>query len=199
MSKTQPVPQTDTSRQPAPSLSLLQKRPARLVVGLLIAAALVTGWMLLNNNASSTDPTIAVQPLSNPHTHLHTVVTGVHPGTLYLGTHYGMFTSSDDGKTWPQQRGVLNNMMITAIAINPTQSNNMAVIALLVSGVGTSSGVYASSDGGKTWNARAPADLPATAYPYTVKAGYANGQFYVFYDYAGWYETRDTGQHWYAI
>src|SRR6202163_2984999 len=116
MSKTQPVLQPDTSRQPVPTLSMLQKRPARLVVGLLIAAALVTGWMLLNNNASSTDATIAGHPLSNPHTHLHTVEPGTRPGTLYLGTHYGMFTSSDDGKTWPQQRGVLNNMMITAIA-----------------------------------------------------------------------------------
>ena len=199
MSKTQSTPQPDTSPQPAPSPSLLQKRPARLVVGLLIAAALVTGWMLLNNNASSTDPTIAGHPLSNPHTHLHTVVPGVRPGTLYLGTHYGMFTSSDDGKTWPQQRGVLNNMMITAIAISPSQPDNMAVIALLVSGVGTPSGVYASSDGGNTWNARAPAGLSTMAYPYTIKAGYAGGQFYAFYNYAGWYETRDMGQRWYAI
>lgn len=199
MAKTQPTPQTDTSPQPAPSLSLLHKRPARVLFVILIAAALVTGWLLLNNNANSTDPTIAGHPLSNPHTHLHTVVPGVRPGTLYLGTHYGMFTSSDDGKKWPQQHGVLNNMMITAIAASPSQSDNMAVIALLVSGVGTPSGVYVSSDGGKTWNARAPAGLPATAYPYTVKAGYASEQFYAFYNYAGWYETRDMGQRWDAI
>ncbi len=199
MSKTQPVPQSDTPPQPAPSPSLLQRRPVRLLVGLLIAAALVTGWVLLNNNANSTDPTVAGHPLSNPHTHLHTVVPGVRPGTLYLGTHYGIFTSSDDGKTWPQQRGVLNDMMITAIAISPSQPNVMAVIALLVSGVGSPSGVYVSSNGGNTWNARAPAGLPTTAYPYTVKAGYAAGQFYAFYNYAGWFETRDMGQHWYAI
>src|SRR5579859_4527456 len=148
MSKAQPVPQTDTSPQAAPSPSLLQRRPMRLVVLLFIVAALVTGWLLLNTTVNSTDPTVAGRPLSNPHTHLHTVVPGMLPGTLYLGTHYGLFTSSDDGKTWPQQRGILNNMMITAIAISSSQLDDMAVIALLVSGVGTPSGVYMSSDGG---------------------------------------------------
>jgi photosystem II stability/assembly factor-like uncharacterized protein len=199
MSKTQPAPQTDTSPQPAASPSLLRSRPARVVMVLLIATALVTGWLLLNNSANSTDPTVAGRPLSNPHTHLHTVVPGVLPGTLYLGTHYGMFTSSDDGKTWPQKRGVLNNMMITAITVSPSQPDDMAVMALLISGVGTPSGVYISSDGGNTWQARSPTGLSSTAYPYTVKAGYARGQFYAFYNYAGWYETRDMGQHWYAI
>lgn len=199
MSKTQPAPQTDTAPHPASSTSLLHRRPVRLVVVLLVGAAVITGWVLLNNNANSTDPAVAGRPLSNPHTHLHTVVPGVRPGTLYLGTHYGMFTSSDAGKTWPQQRGVLNNMMITAIAISPPQPDNIAVIALLVSGVGMPSGVYVSSDGGSTWDARAPAGLSTTAYPYTVKAGYASQQFYAFYNYAGWYETRDLGKHWYAI
>jgi photosystem II stability/assembly factor-like uncharacterized protein len=32
-----------------------------------------------------------------------------------------------------------------------------------------------------------------------VKAGHARGQFFAFYNYAGWYETRDTGNQWYAI
>src|SRR5579859_1857092 len=156
MSKTQPAPQIDTSPQPASSPSLLKRRTARAIVVLFIAGALVTGWLLLNNSVNSTDPTVAGRPLSNPHTHLHTVVPGVRPGTLYLGTHYGIFTSSDDGKTWPQSRGVLNNMMITAVAISPSQPDDMAVIALLVSGVGTPSGVYISSDGGNTWQERSP-------------------------------------------
>lgn len=199
MPELQSAPRSDTPSEAAPTKSLLRKRPARLVVVLFVVVAIVAGWMLLNNNVNSTDPTVAGRPLSNPHTHLHTVVPGVHPGTLYLGTHYGIFSSSDGGKTWPQQRGALNNMMITAIAISPAQPRNIAVIALLVSGVGTPSGVYMSSDGGNTWNARGPGGLSTTAYPYTVKAGYASGQFYAFYIYAGWYETRDTGKHWYAI
>lgn len=199
MSKAQPAPQTDTSPQPAPSLSLLQRRPVRVVVLIFVAAAIVAGWLLLNNAANSTDPTIAGRPLSNPHTHLHTVVPGVRPGTLYLGTHYGLFTSSDDGKTWPQQRGILNTMMITAIAISPSQPDDMAVFGLSISGAGTPSGVYMSSDGGNTWKALSPTGLPSAAYPYTIKGGYARGQFYAFYNYAGWYETRDLGQHWYAI
>jgi photosystem II stability/assembly factor-like uncharacterized protein len=197
MSKIQSAPQSDASSEPPKSL--LQKRPVRVLFVILVATAIIMGWVLLNNNVNSTDPTVAGRPLSNPHTHLHTIALGQSAATLYLGTHYGMFTSSDGGKTWPQQRGVLNNLMITAIAVSPSQPRVIALIALLVSGVGVPSGVYVSSDGGNTWNARAPAGLPATAYPYTVKAGYAAEQFYAFYSYAGWYETRDMGEHWYAI
>src|SRR5260370_15494439 len=164
MSKIQSAPQPDAA--PEPPKSLLQKRPVRVLFVILVATAIITGWVLLNDNVNSTDPTVAGRPLSNPHTHLHTIALGQSAATLYLGTHYGMFTSSDGGKTWPEPRGVLNNLMITAIAVSPSQPRIIAVIALLVSGVGVPSGVYVSGDGGNTWNARAPAGLPTTAYPY---------------------------------
>lgn len=190
-----------TTRKPA-TKRFLQKRPFQALFILLLAAAIVIGWQLLNNTVNSTDPTVAGRPLSNPHTHLHTIALGGRPGTLYLGTHFGMFTSIDGGKTWPQPRGALNTMMITAIAVSQSNPDLLAVIAIPVSGVGVQPGVYFSSDGGSTWNSLAstPAALPLSAYPYTVKAGSANsGHFYAFYNFAGWYETRDMGKHWYAI
>src|SRR5207248_5489556 len=36
--------------------------------------------------------------------------------------------------------------------------------------------------------------------PFTVQAGSASaGNFYAFYNYAGWFETRDAGTHWHPI
>ncbi len=180
-----------------------RKRPLRLLILLLLVllvAALVISWQLLNNSINSTDPAIAGRPLSNPHTHLHTVALGEQPGVIYLGTHYGMFTSTDGGHTWPQPRGVLNTMMITAIAVSSANPDILGIMAIPVSGIGVQSGVYFSHDGGKSWHASAPGSLPASAYPYTIKAGTAGaGDFYAFYNYAGWFETRDLGVHWYPI
>src|SRR5579872_6572842 len=183
-----------------PGTKLLQKRPFQAILLLFLAVVVVTGWLLLNSTANSTDPTVAGRPLSNSHTHLHTVALGGQPGTLYLGTHYGLFTSRDSGKSWPQSRGALNTMMITAIASSLSNPDALAVIAIPVSGIGVQEGVYFSHDDGSSWNASAPPGLPTSAYPYTVKAGAgSSGHFYAFYNYAGWYETRDMGAHWYAL
>lgn len=57
-----------------------------LVIGLIIIG-IVVAWQFLNVYNNSTEPTVAGRPLSNPHTHLHTVAIGEKPGVLYLGTH----------------------------------------------------------------------------------------------------------------
>ncbi len=143
---------------------------------------------------------VAGRPLSYPSTHLHTVAMSEQPGVVYLGTHYGIFTSTDGGSTWPQSQGDLNTNMITSIAISPNNPRLLAVLSVPTSGLGRQAGVYVSSNAGKSWHFTLPANLPATAYPYIVQAGAgAYGRFYVFFSYAGWFETQDLGQHWYAI
>jgi photosystem II stability/assembly factor-like uncharacterized protein len=175
-------------------------RIVRILVTPLLVIGVVVAWQLLNVYNNSTDPTVAGRPLSNPHTHLHTVALGVKPGVLYLGTHYGLFTSTDGGRTWPQSHGALNNYMVTAIAVSPSNPNILALIVIPTSGLGQPSGVAFSRDGGKTWQISTPSGLSSSAYPYTVKAGSGNsGQFYAFYFYVGWLETRDLGAHWYPI
>ena len=170
-----------------------------LVIGLLIIG-IVVAWQVLNTYNNSTDPTVAGRPLSNPHTHLHTVVLGERPGVLYLGTHYGLFTSTDNGHTWPQPHGVLNTYMVTAIAASPSHSNVLALIVIPTSGIVLQSGIAFSHDGGNTWQISVPPGLSPSAYPYTITAGSGtSGQFYAFYFYAGWFETRDLGAHWYPI
>lgn len=177
-----------------------QKRIVRtLVIGLLIIG-IVVAWQVLNTYNNSTDPTVAGRPLSNPHTHLHAVVLGERPRVLYLGTHYGLFTSTDNGRTWPQPHGVLNTYMVTAIATSPSHANVLALIVIPTSGIVLQSGVAFSHDGGNTWQISVPPGLSPSAYPYTIQAGSgSSGQFYTYYFNAGWFETRDLGAHWYSI
>ena len=169
------------------------------VFGILIIVIAVA-WQLLNAYNNSTDPTIAGRPLSNQHTHLHSVVLGDKPGVLYLGTHYGMFTSTDGGHTWPQSHGILSNDMVTSIAVSPSNSSVLALIFIPTSGLGQQSGIAFSRDNGITWQISSPPGLSSSAYPYTVKAGTGSpGQFYAYYFFGGWLETRDLGAHWYPI
>ena len=168
---------------------------------LLLIIPIFVAWQLLNTRLNSTDPTEAGRPLSNPHTHLHVIAFGGKAGVLYLGTHYGLFTSTDGGNTWPEDRGALNTMMIMSIAVSPVNPQVIAVIARPSTGIGFQGGIYFSADGGLNWHlGSAPAGLSPSAYLFTLRAGTASGgQFYAFYEYAGWFETRDMGAHWYPI
>jgi len=170
-----------------------------LFLGLLILV-IIAAWQFLNIYNNSTDPTVTGRPLSNPHTHLHSVVLGTESGVVYLGTHYGLFKSTDGGHTWPQSHGELNNFMVTSIAESPLNSNFLALIVIPTSGFGQQSGIAFSQDNGTNWHISSPSGLSSSAYPYSVKAGTGNdNQFYAYYFYAGWLETRDLGTHWYPI
>jgi photosystem II stability/assembly factor-like uncharacterized protein len=167
-----------------------------LIVVLLVVLAATT-WQLLSRQQKSM---VAGRPLSYSQTHLHTIALSKRPGVVYLGTHYGIFTSTDGGRSWPQSQGDLNTNMITAIAVSPTDPNLLAVLAVPTSGLGRQAGIYVSADAGKSWHFTLPEHLPASAYPYTIQGGAgAHGRFYVFFSYAGWFETEDLGQHWRAI
>jgi photosystem II stability/assembly factor-like uncharacterized protein len=196
---------TTTPSEPvaAPQEKPQQERKWRnrlLIILSLGVIAILLGWQLLSVRTANTDPTIVGHPLSNPQMHLHTLAIGGKPGTLYLGTHYGIFTSSDGGKTWPQARGVLNTLMVTTIVTAPQDTNLMALVAIPSVSGGAPEGAYFSSDAGRTWTLRNPPGLSASAYPYTIQAGTGNsGHFYAFYLNAGWFETLDIGLHWHAL
>src|SRR6266480_1733574 len=189
----------DAERQTKVKFSWHTRIIRTFIFGLLIIV-IVVAWRFLNAYNNSADPRVAGRPLSNPHTHLHTGALGEKPGVLYLGTHYSLFTSTDGGHTWPQSHGALNNYMVTAIAVRPSNPNILALIVIPTSGLGQQSGIAFSRDGGSTWQISTPSGLSSSAYPYSVKAGFgSSGQFYAYYFYAGWLETRDLGAHWYPI
>ena len=166
------------------------------LLALLVALASFAGqW--LSTRQHSMQPG---RPLSYPQTHLHTIALSTRPGVVYLGTHYGIFTSTDGGHTWPQSQGGLNTSMITAIAASPSNPDLVAVLAVPTSGLSSHMGIYVSTNAGRSWSFTAPAGLAATAYPYTIQSGLgARGHFYAFFSFAGWFETQDLGQHWRAI
>jgi photosystem II stability/assembly factor-like uncharacterized protein len=162
---------------------------------LALVAALV--WQVANRQQNGM---IAGRPLSSPQTHLHTVVISPRPGVVYLGTHYGLFTSTDGGRTWPESQGALNTNMITSIAVSPSNPNLLAVLAVPTSGLSGRMGIYVSADAGQHWRFTLPAHLAASAFPYSIQAAPGGrGHFYAFFTYAGWFETQDLGQHWSAI
>lgn len=167
-----------------------------VVLALLIVLTLLGGqWLGRKQNSM-----LPGRPLSYPQTHLHTVVLSPRAGVVYLGTHYGLFTSTDGGRSWPQNQGALNTSMITAVAASPGNPDLLAVLAIPTSGLSGQMGVYVSANAGRDWHLSTPAGLSTTAYPYTIlSAPGAGGRFYVFFNYAGWFETRDLGQHWQAI
>jgi photosystem II stability/assembly factor-like uncharacterized protein len=193
-------PRTQDAGRQTKVKSLRRTRIIRTFVFGLLIIVIVVAWQFLNAYNNSTDPTIADHPLSNPHTHLHSVVLGEKPGVLYLGTHYGLFTSTDGGHTWPQSHGTLSNDMVTSIAVSPSNPNILALIVIPTSGLGQQYGIAFSRDNGTSWQITAPSGLSSSAYPYAVKAGTgSSGQFYTYYFYGGWLETRDLGAHWYPI
>ncbi|WP_052888696.1 WD40/YVTN/BNR-like repeat-containing protein [Thermogemmatispora carboxidivorans] len=177
-----------------------RRGPYVLLAIVLLAVIVAASWELLSNRRSATDPTVPGRPLSNPETHLHTLVVGDGGRSLYLGTHFGLFMSHDGGKSWPQPRGALAPAMVTSIALAPGDPSVLAVIAV-PSGIGSEQpGVYMSRDGGQSWRLSNPSHLPSSAYPFSVQAGSGPvGHFYAFFVYAGWYETTDFGAHWRPI
>ncbi|HEV2660661.1 MAG TPA: hypothetical protein VGU68_08645, partial [Ktedonobacteraceae bacterium] len=90
--------------------------------------------------------------------------------------------------------------MVTAIAASPLDPNVLALIVIPTNGLLPQSGIAFSQDSGKTWRVSTPSGLSSSAYPFTVKAGAGKArQFYAYYFYEGWLETRDMGTHWYPI
>jgi photosystem II stability/assembly factor-like uncharacterized protein len=188
----------DITEGPAPQSALPGKKHRRrwpiflVLITLVIVIAIV--WQVFYQQQTGM---IVGRPLASRQTHLHAVVLGGQPGVMYLGTHFGLFTSTDGGRTWPQQQGELNSAMITSVAVSPTNPALLAVLAVpRVSGQ-LQAGIYISSDTGKNWRFTLPKNLLPNAYPYTIQAAPgANGHFFAFFSSAGWFETHDLGQHW---
>jgi photosystem II stability/assembly factor-like uncharacterized protein len=170
------------------------------LLALLIIPSVVV-WQVLHYRMNTNAPTTAGRPLSNPQTHLHSVALGGRPHVLLLGTHFGLFTSYDGGQSWPQAQGILSDQMILSIAVSPSDYRTLALLGRPYAGPNNAAALYFSTDEGSEWHlGHAPTGISHSAYLFSIQAGTAAaGQFYAFYEYGGWYETRDLGAHWYPI
>jgi len=64
-------------------------------------------------------------------------------GTLYVGTDYGLYRSTDEGKTWTHLEQGMFNQNIHTLAIDPFENNVLYA--------GTSGGIFKTEDGGDHW------------------------------------------------
>lgn len=78
--------------------------------------------------------------------HLHALALDPPTNTLFIGTHHGLYTSTDEGKTWKEvgAGGKLKGLDIMAFVMDPTNPQVMYI--------GThQKGVLKSLDDGRTW------------------------------------------------
>lgn len=174
--------------------------PAAIIV-LVVAYA---GFQrLYTTQPIDTDPTVAGQPLSNPDQHVHTLaINPMQPGIIYLGSHYGLFTSTNDGHTWPQKRGILNTLMITALSASHIDPQTIGLVGIEPTGGNFGQdGIYITHDGGATWNrAHDPSGLPAETYRYALyPMTSSNHDWLAIYVGKGVYMSHDDAQTWQLV
>jgi len=179
------------------SLAYLMPRPYIWgpVLALIVVIAALLGRGFFTTQPIGTDPTVAGRPLSNPDQHLHTMaVDPAHPGIIYLGSHYGLFTSTDDGKSWPEKRGQFHTLMILSIAVSPLASGTLGII-----GEDPNFGRdYVSiTHDGRTWTqASDPQGVTPDVHHYAIVAGAAVKSWFVICVGKGLYQTDDDGHTW---
>lgn len=153
-----------------------------------------------NSKPIGTDPTTEGRPLSNPDQHLHSFAVDVtRPGVVFLGSHYGLFTSIDGGKSWPEPRGALNTLMITSLSPSTINGDTIGIVGTDPGGGNFGqNGIYITHDGGKNWTqALDPQGIPVDSQRYAIVAARDDiRHWYAIYSGIGLYETIDDGQNW---
>ena len=175
-------------------------KPRRWIwISALVVAVLILVTIVRSVNGTvplGTDPTTAGHPLSNPDQHLHSMALDpTHPGVVYLGSHYGVFTSTDDGKSWPQPRGELNTLMITSLSVSHLAQGTLGLVG--VAAIGNDVGVFITHNDGAVWQRTSvPKGVPADQQAYLILAGASAHQWFTIYTTNGLYVTNDDGHSW---
>lgn len=117
--------------------------------------------------------------------------------TVYLGTHGGLFKSTDGGAHVTQLgAGQFARDAIGAIAVDPKNPNNLyagtGVALFTLSDDAVGAGMYVSHDAGRTWT-RPVANTHG--YGVTTVVISPTGVLYAGTTYGLW-ESRDAGAHW---
>lgn len=173
------------------------------VLYMLVVLVVFSGCSLFGGDQSSTEP----QPVNGFGTaanHSHSLVA-LSDHTLVLASHYGLFRSLDDGKSWKKVAAgsgqIMEGLMTESLTVSSLSQNRMYVLTQIVPPAAGSPGLYTSADEGKTWQAgvttkemgnmffaRAGNNSPDEVYVYTPRLGNHGLQV-----------SKDAGKHFTSV
>jgi len=144
--------------------------------------------------------------------HIHTMITVPgKPGLILLGTHYGLYRTTDGGQHWKKVLGdpgeLAENLMTQYLTVSPVNPQRIWVEAISFQDLPTQhagvAGIYTSTDDGATWSLATPlSSLPSPSIYYMTAGAQSEQQLYIYLQGLqanGLYETMDAGAHWQAL
>jgi hypothetical protein len=173
---------------------------------LVAIALLLVGCSGGNNGGGQSTPDTSQVPVNGfgvSSNHVHSLVE-LSPHVLLLATHYGIYRSQNDGKTWLMVTGGPNQFMadlmeygMTASALNPQRLYVLARPSVVpTKGI---PGLYTSADQGRTWKLSIADSTISSGYPYTATAGNDTpDEVYIYQSELGnlgLKRSLDDGQH----
>ena len=154
----------------------------------MAALALIAGIALAVRHGSDRGDSAAHAGLPNTPDYHSLLVTGEEPETILLGTHDGLFRSSDGGSTWASS-ALQGQDAMNLVAPQSTP-------AMWVAGHDVFS---VSRDGGRTWKSLSPSGLPSLdLHGFAVDAAKPN-RLYAAVAGAGLFRSDDGGANFHTL
>jgi photosystem II stability/assembly factor-like uncharacterized protein len=185
-------------------MDIRYKRETRRLSSFVILSLLI---LLLAACSSDTGPTataapdVAVNGFGSARNHGHSLLAL--PGNvLMLATHYGLFRSSDDGKTWQEVAAGTNQpmagLMTTSLVDSSLNTQRLYVLTLpAVQNAKGTLGLYTSDDEGQTWQFVVATKTIGSMY-FVAPGNDSLNEVYVYLPNEGPQGLKishDTGQH----
>ena len=163
--------------------SIRSSRPLLLLIGAAgLIAVIGLVLVLTRGSGSETAGSVAVASLPNTSDYHSLLVAPTAPDQLVLGTHQGLFRSTDGGRNWAQAE------LVDRDAMNLARASGNTVWA-------AGHGVLArSSDGGSSWQDVQPRGLPPTLDVHGFDVDPGSGRLWAAVANEGLYSSEDGGE-----
>lgn len=178
-----------------------QKHIVFLLIGIVVVLVGVIFLMSQKKSQTSSDPQTAqgasqselVKTSENPqYGEVHALFKNPSNNAFLMGTHKGLYKSSDDGKTFTklEAKGVMANMEFMTFAYNPNSKTLFAA--------GHDLGVLKSTDGGESWTKADSGITGADIHALAINPLETN-RIYAYSVGNGVFGSQDGGLNWSRI